>query len=159
MAEDRVKNLLKPLYEETLKDDCPEVISDLISPKFQISLSPSTRMEALEWILRFYFQFMILQGKLSKIPRNDVIKGLAFYFHYDLIDKSVRREASKVLDISDIKLNMLNKELKTFGFIKPPKMSKSGIFELSSEMVSLQKYFRSCLERGKKLNLSMKMDV
>lgn len=159
MEAEKVRSLLKPLYEESLKPDCPEMISDLLSPKFRISLSPSTKMEALEWVLRFYFQFMILQDKLEKIPRNDLIKGLSFYLHHDMIDRKVRREASKVLGITDVKLNMLNKELKTFGFIRSPKLTKTGVFEFSEEMLGIQRYFRSCLEKENKLNLIVKMDV
>ena len=156
---DLEKDLLSKIYAESRKPDSSEHIKDLMTPKFKMTVdNHGTKIDSIVKLVNIYTTALTLQGTISSKPSKQHIICLAFYLNHDVINRQVRTDLAEFLGVGSKDINSFNRQLKLNKFLVSDKF-KTGVYELSPELKTLQKFVRKAFDDNEGLNILVKISV
>lgn len=152
-------DLLSKIYIEYKKPDSSDQLKDLMSPKFKMSIdNQGTKIDSIVKLVNIYTTVLALQGAINSKPSKQHVTCLAFYLTHDAINKDVRTKLAEYLKVGAKDVNSFNRQLKINNFLISDAY-KSGVYQLSPELKTLQKFIRDAFKNNDGLNILVKIHV
>lgn len=144
-----VKDSLKVLKAFSLKDEAPEAIKDIFTPKYLFTIESDHEYSLAYNFLRLYFLTKAIKNGDTHVIPQAMLRSLVVFFINGQCDKEARELVGKTFMVEPSIVASEVHKLKSKGILVADPLRKKGVIDLSEEMKELKTFYEKVKESGK----------